>query len=220
MKICGITRKEDLEAVCSLGADMVGFIVGIQSSPRNLSLKRAEDLFRLVPEKVKSVLVMAPNNLTQVLEAYKRLKPNFIQLHGSIALDPGFLRDKLPDVMLIGALPIVGDEAVERAKYTAAFFDGILADSYSAGKHGGTGVTHDWLISRRVRDAIYPKPLILAGGLNPGNVKEAIETVRPYAVDVSTGVESSPGIKDPEKVEAFIRRAKEAVFDDYNCLSL
>ncbi|MEM2816069.1 MAG: phosphoribosylanthranilate isomerase [Candidatus Bathyarchaeia archaeon] len=220
VKICGITRREDLEAACSLGADMVGFIVGIPYSPRNLSLERAKALLRLVPESVKSVLVMAPNNPTQVLEAYKRLKPSVIQLHGSISLDFGFLRDKLPDLMLIEALPIVGAETVERAKHTAAFFDGILADSYAAGKHGGTGVTHDWLISRRVRDAIYPKPLILAGGLNPENVEEAIEVVRPYAVDVSTGVESSPGIKDPGKVEAFIKRAKETVFDDYNCLRL
>ncbi|MCS7095824.1 MAG: phosphoribosylanthranilate isomerase [Candidatus Bathyarchaeota archaeon] len=214
VKICGITRREDLETVCRLGADMVGFIVEIPSSPRNITLERAKILFRLVPENIKSVLVMAPENMSQVLEAYEHLKPHVIQFHGNSALDFSSLREKLPETMFVRALPITGAEAVEIAKRTAAFFDGIIADSHVAGKHGGTGVTHDWLISRRVRDAIYPKPLILAGGLNPENVKDAVETVRPYAVDVSTGVESSPGIKDPRKVEAFIRKAKEATFED------
>lgn len=222
MKICGITRRWDLEAACRLGADMVGFIVGIPSSPRNITLEKAELLFRLVPENVKSVLVMAPDSSSKVLEAYERLKPRLIQLHGNSVLDFSSLREELPETIFVRALPITGAEAVERAKHTAALFDGILVDSYAAGKHGGTGVAHDWLISRRVRDAIYPKPLILAGGLNPENVKEAVEAVKPYAVDVSTGVESSLGIKDPEKVEAFIRKAREVELedDDYGHLDL
>lgn len=215
VKICGITREEDLKDVCRLGVDMVGFVVGVSSSPRNISLDKAERLFRLVPENIESVLVTAPSSLKQVLETYKRLKPRVIQLHGESIEDMRLLKEKLSKVKIVKALPVTGVEAVERAAREAAFFDGILVDSHIAGKYGGTGHVHDWSISRRVRDAIYPKPLFLAGGLNPENVKAAVETVRPYAVDVSTGVESSPGVKDRAKVEAFIRRAKEAAIDSY-----
>jgi phosphoribosylanthranilate isomerase len=214
VKICGITREEDLEVACGLGADMVGFVLEISSSPRNLRLKKAKCLFNLVPENVKSVLVTVPNNLKQVLEAYNLLKPDIIQLHGENFLDLRLLKEKLPRAALIKVVHVAGEEAIEKAAYEASFFDGILVDSYAPGKHGGTGLVHDWSISKRVRDAIYPKPLILAGGLNPTNVLRAVETVKPYAVDVSTGVESNPGFKDPAKVEAFIRRAKQALLDD------
>jgi phosphoribosylanthranilate isomerase len=193
---------------------MVGFVVGVPSSPRNLRLEKAKSLFSLVPENVKSVLVTVPSSLEQVLEAYDLLKPDIIQLHGENLLDLRLLKEKLPSAALIKTVPVAGTEAFEKAAYAAPFVDGILADSYAAGKHGGTGYVHDWSISKLLRDAIYPKPLILAGGLNPANVLKAVETVKPYAVDVSTGVEASPGFKDPVKMEAFIRRAKQHVFEN------
>jgi len=96
------------------------------------------------------------------------------------------------------------DEVLEVAKVS----DAILMDSCLPGKYGGTGETHDWKLSRRVRDAIHPKPFVLAGGLTPENVEEAIRMVKPYAVDVSSGVESHPGIKDECKVFEFTKRAK------------
>ena len=99
--------------------------------------------------------------------------------------------------------------ATEVASEASKSFDAILLDSFVSGRHGGTGAIHDWNLSKRVKRAIHPKPLILAGGLKPENVREAIRTVQPYAVDVSTGVELRPSIKDPEKVLAFIENAKE-----------
>jgi len=183
VKICGITREEDLETACRLGAGMVGFVVGVPSSPRNLRLEKAECSFNLVPENVKSVLVTVPSSLEQVSEAYNLLKPDIIQLHSENFLDLRLLKEKLPMTALVRTVPVTGAETVEKAAYTASFVDGVLADSYAAGKHGGTGLVHDWSISKLLRDAIYPKPLILAGGLNPANVLKAVETVKSYVFE-------------------------------------
>ncbi len=216
VKICGITREEDLQMVCSLGADAVGFVVGASCSPRNLTLERAERLIGMVPSYVKSVLVMVPKSLDEIVQLYSRLKPDAIQIHGNGVQQFLALRNRFPNVCLIRAAAIecpgMSDKVVDESK----FFDALLVDTYVAGKHGGTGMAHDWNLSRHIREAVYPKPLILAGGLNSENVGRAICTVRPYAVDVSTGVESRPGVKDPKKVEAFIREAKSvALEDDY-----
>lgn len=209
VKICGITREEDLKAACRLGADMVGFVVGVPYSPRNLSLERAEQLIRLVPANVKSVLVTVPQSLSQLAETYMRLKPDMVQIHGNNLGDYDLLRRTFPKAFLVRAL-MVDSNVMAKALKALPFFDALHADTYHAGRHGGTGIVHDWSLSRRLRDTIYPKPLILAGGLNPWNVKEAIKTVRPYAVDVSTGVESEPGVKNHSLMEAFIKNAKEA----------
>jgi len=215
VKICGITRKEDLDAASALGADAVGFVVGVPSSPRNLSLKEAEKLIKRVPVFVKSVLVTVPKSIDEVLEIYEKLNPDVIQVHGENIPSTPILRKKLPRTPLIGAVNAKSPNAFETAVKTSKSFNAVLLDSSVGGRHGGTGIIHDWELSRRVRIKIHPKPLILAGGLTPENVKDAIRTVQPYAVDVSTGVESQLGIKDPEKISAFIKNAKEVeTFDD------
>ena len=107
----------------------------------------------------------------------------------------------------------VNDQAVSHAALSlAARCDAVLTDSCVPGAHGGTGIPHDWAVSRAIRERIAPTPLILAGGLTPGNVRAAIETVRPYAVDVSSGVEIRPGIKDHAKIRAFIEAVTEATY--------
>jgi phosphoribosylanthranilate isomerase len=214
VKICGITSKEDLKMVCDVGADAVGFIVGVPSSPRNLTVEKAKKLIKHVPIFVKSVLVVVSQDAYEILRLYKDLKPDIIQIHGKKPPDISVLRENLPDALLVRAVTVKNGDALQKAMEEADFFDAVLVDSHFAGKHGGTGVTHDWNISRHIREAIRPKPLILAGGLNPENVKEAVQTVKPYAVDASTGVESKPGVKDPEKVAAFIRNAKKPVIKD------
>jgi phosphoribosylanthranilate isomerase len=216
VKICGITREEDLESACKLGADMVGFIVSFAMSPRSISLERAKQLFNLIPNNVKSVLVTVPKSIEEILEAYLHLKPDIIQIHGEF-LDLRSLKRRLPEAKIVRAIPITGVESIKRAINEATYFDGVLVDSHVAGKIGGTGVTHDWGISRLVRDAVYPKPLVLAGGLNSSNVAEAIKVVKPYAVDVSTSVESSPGVKDHAKIKAFIKEAKGVMLEDDYC---
>ncbi|MBN1245218.1 phosphoribosylanthranilate isomerase [Candidatus Bathyarchaeota archaeon] len=208
VKICGITRKEDLDVAAAAGADAVGFVVGVASSPRNLSLNEAERLIKQVPPFVKSVLVTVPRSIDD-FAAYEKLNPDAIQIHGENLHAAASVRLKLPNTLLIGAVnaQLANDlDAVSRA---SKLFDAVLLDSFADGRYGGTGVVHDWELSKRVKQAIQPKPLILAGGLNPENVAEAVRTVDPYAVDVSSGVEQQPGIKDHQKIIEFIKNAKD-----------
>ncbi len=209
VKICGITSLKDLSTAVEAGADAIGFIVDVPSSPRNLSIRDAEKLMEATPIFVSRVVVTVPKDLSRLKRIYEKLNPEIIQLHGAIHMCKE-IREQLPDACLIGAIQMKQNINLDVAVKTAEKFDAILLDSHSSGKYGGTGRTHDWMLSRRIRDAIYPKPLILAGGLNPENVKDAIRIVRPYAVDVSSGVESHPGVKDREKTFRFMRNAKEA----------
>ncbi|MEM0054103.1 MAG: phosphoribosylanthranilate isomerase [Nitrososphaeria archaeon] len=214
VKICGITNEKDLAMVCNMGADAVGFVVGVPNSPRNLPLEKAKGLFRRVPTSVRSVLVVVPQSSEALLKLYEELKPNVIQIHGGSISETIALKQKFPNAILVRSISVKSEEAVQKAVKAAKIFDAVHVDSWAAGRYGGTGLTHEWAFSRRIREAIYPKPLILAGGLTSENVKEAVETVKPYAVDVSTGVEVKPGVKDPLKVEAFIRNAKRAFLTD------
>jgi len=209
VKICGITREEDLAIAVAAGADAVGFIVGVSSSPRNLTLKKAEKLIKRVPIFVDSVVVTVTNNINSLTKIYEKLKPDILQIHGE-NLSEASIREKIPDTPLIKVLYMKTGNVIKDAVEASNSFDAILLDSFVPGKYGGTGMIHDLEMSKRVRQTIEPKPLILAGGLKPENVKDAIHIVQPYAVDVSTGVESRPGIKDSQKVFEFIKNAKEA----------
>jgi phosphoribosylanthranilate isomerase len=208
VKICGITRKEDLDAAAEAGADAVGFVVGVASSPRNLSLKEAERLIRQVPPFVKSVLVTVPRSI-DAFEMYEKLNPDAIQIHGENLHSAASVRLRLPTTQLIGAVNVQLANDLDVVSRASKLFDVILLDSFANGRYGGTGVVHDWELSKRFKQVIQPKPLILAGGLNPENVAEAVRTVQPYAVDVSSGVEKQPGIKDPKKIIEFIKNAKD-----------
>ncbi len=205
VKICGITREEDLAVVLDAGADAVGFVVGVPSSPRNISSEKAEKLVRRVPIFAKSVLVTVPTNMGALLKTCEQLNPDILQIHGENPVDVSKLQEKLPNTPLIKAV-----DSVQNALQASGSFDAILFDSFIDGKYGGTGIVHDWKLSKRAKQVIYPKPLILAGGLNPKNVKDAVSIVKPYAVDVSSSVEAHPGIKDRRKIIEFITNAKEA----------
>jgi phosphoribosylanthranilate isomerase len=208
VKICGITRKEDLDAAAAAGADAVGFVVGVASSPRNLSLSEAERLIRQVPPFVKSVLVTVPRSI-DAFETYEKLNPDAIQIHGENLHAAASVRLKFPNIQLIGAVNAQRAKDLNIIAKTSKLFDAILLDSFADGRYGGTGVVHDWKLSKRFNQVIHPKPLILAGGLNPENVAEAVRTVQPYAVDVSSGVEQQPGIKSHKKIVEFIKNAKD-----------
>ncbi|MEM1557782.1 MAG: phosphoribosylanthranilate isomerase [Thermoproteota archaeon] len=208
VKICGITRVEDLELAVNAGADFVGFVVNVPSSPRNLKHDAAARLISAIPTSIKSVVVTVSRNLED-LNSVMQLGADYIQLHGEPSLLTRFA-EEARGKRVIGAvnarLPNALDLAVEYSK----LFEMVLLDSSTDNGLGGSGKTHDWRLSRIIRDRLQPKPLVLAGGLTPENVATAVNIVKPYAVDVSTGVEARPGVKDPEKVLTFIRRAKEA----------
>jgi phosphoribosylanthranilate isomerase len=206
VKICGITRIEDLELAVSAGADMLGFVVNVPSSLRNLSRREATRLISLVPSGVESVAVTVIREFKD-LAGVIELDADYVQLHGDPLLlikIAGWLSSK----RVIGAVNARLPNALELATEYSKLFRVVLVDSLRDGGLGGSGETHDWTLSMRIRNTIFPKPLILAGGLTPENVVTAVSTVKPYAVDVSTGVEARPGVKDPEKVFRFIERAK------------
>jgi phosphoribosylanthranilate isomerase len=210
VKICGITRKEDLDAAAAAGADAVGFVVGAAASPRNLSMEKAEKLFRHVPPFVKSVLVTVPESIDELTGICGKLNPDVVQLHGEKLFNTAFIREKLPNTNVIVAVNAYSPDVLEAASSASKIFDAVLLDSFANEQYGGTGIVHDWKLSKLVRRVIHPTPLTLAGGLNPENVAEAVLVVQPYAVDVSSGVELQPGIKDHQKMMNFVKNAKDA----------
>ncbi|NIR87832.1 phosphoribosylanthranilate isomerase, partial [Candidatus Bathyarchaeota archaeon] len=186
----------------------IGFVVDVPSSRRNLTPEKAERMMENTPVFVKNVVVTVPKNLDTLIQIYEKLSPDILQIHGD-NLPDSVIREKLANTRLIRAVQVKPGHVVDEAAKIASAFDAVLVDSSVPGKFGGTGRVHDWELSKRVKRLIHPKPLILAGGLNPENVQAAIRAVQPYAVDVSTSVESRLGVKDPEKVFSFIRNAKE-----------
>jgi len=142
---------------------------------------------------------------------YKQLQPDGVQIYGKKYQDAQIIRKYLPYTKLIKAIHLQPDN-VDESSFKFSSFDAVLIDSYVEGKYGGTGKVNDWKLSKIIRNKLDPTPLILAGGLTPNNVEKAIHIVNPYAVDVSSGVEASPGIKDPKKVIEFVQNAKKVSF--------
>jgi phosphoribosylanthranilate isomerase len=208
VKICGLTREEDLAFAVNMGADAVGFLVGVPESPRNLTLKRAKNLLLKVPVFVDKVVVTIPKSIEWLSEVNNRLRPSAIQIHGNKKLDSKKIQDRIKDTMLIKTIYVTENCLDEKTLEDLKTFDAILLDSFSKNQYGGTGKVHDWKLSRKIKEAIVPIPVILAGGLTPDNIKEAILSVKPYAVDVASGIEINPGIKDHKKIRAFIETAK------------
>ena len=206
VKVCGITNKEDLEVAVDAGADALGFVVDVPASPRSISLDRARDLVEATPPFVQSVLVSVFDTVDQLETLCSCLAPDAVQVTGTLPRDA--ICEQFRGIQVIHAVAVNDQAGV--ALPSAMRCDAVLTDSCVPGAHGGTGKPHNWNVSRAIRELIAPTPLILAGGLTPGNVRAAIETVRPYAVDVSSGVEARAGIKDPAKIRAFIEAVMEA----------
>ena len=201
VKICGITRLPDLHAACEAGADALGFVF-YEKSPRHVSIANAAGLLRELPPFVQSVGLFVnagPAFIESVLQA---VPLDLLQFHG----------DETPADCARFGRPYIKAERVNREsdllKCTADFdaARGLLLDAWVPGMPGGTGERFDWSL---IPPAL-PKPVILSGGLTPDNVAEAVQRVRPWAVDVSSGVEVSKGVKDAHLVAQFIAKAKEA----------
>jgi len=208
VKICGLTRQEDVIASAEAGADAVGFVVGAPSSPRNLSLERAERLLRAKPSAVEGVLVTVANDASELVEACQRLRVSSVQLHGNKSIDVSLLRNKVPNLALMRAVNANSANAFDEALAASRTYDAVVVDSYVGDQLGGTGLVHDWELSKRVRAAIHPKVMVLAGGLTCENVVGAVQKIQPGGVDVSSGVELQPGIKSREKIFRFVENAK------------
>lgn len=207
VKICGNTRREDVEHAVQAGADAVGFIIGFPSSPRNLSVEQAYILMKDIPVFVDRVAVTRQDDTNLLRRIAVHLPIDAVQLIGETPYTSE-LRNIFRDTPLIKVVHVEGEDILQPAIETSKKYDAVLLDSKVGNTMGGTGRTHNWALSLKIADAVRPTPLILAGGLNPANVAEAVRIVKPYAVDVSSGVESAPGVKDHGKVEAFIEQVK------------
>jgi phosphoribosylanthranilate isomerase len=201
-------RRVDVEAAIDNGADAVGFVVGTPTARRNLQLDAARKLMRNVPILTSRIAVTTTLNLKLLERIYKTLTPDALQLHKYDQNTVRMLHRKNPELKIIISTPIRDQQSIFEAEEIAKSSDAIHADTPSRVASGGTGETHDWKLTAQLRKRIYPHPLILAGGLNATNVRFAIRTVQPYAVDVSSGVEAAIGVKDHHEMKMFIKNAK------------
>ncbi|MBU2560566.1 phosphoribosylanthranilate isomerase [archaeon] len=208
VKICGHKTVEDAKKSVELGADFIGVIVEVPvDTPRKISREKAAEIVRAIEPPAQGVMVIMPGTIDEAIELYEAVKAPFIQLHGNES--PDFvkeLKSRAP-CKIIKAIH-VKEGSVELAKEHAKFADILLLDTPTE-KAGGSGITHDWRLSKRIIDGVEI-PVLLAGGLNPENVEEAIKATQPYGVDTASGVEDSFGMKDYDKVKNFIKKAKGA----------
>lgn len=202
VKVCGITTPDDAAAAIEAGADAIGFVF-VPDSPRFIDPDAAAAILDALPPFVTAVGVVRDLGVDAFSELEQRCPCHLMQLHG---------RENEKTVAACG--PCIKAFRYEEATIRSQLdrwepldaVDAVLID----GSDGGRGETFDWnALAAHLGDG-YEKPVILAGGLHPGNVAEAIRAVRPWAVDVSTGVESQPGAKDPEKLAAFIQAVRHA----------
>jgi phosphoribosylanthranilate isomerase len=198
VKICGLRRMQDVTAAVAAGADALGFVF-VPASARCVDPKLARELCRQVPAFISRVGLFLDQEAEYVNRVLQEVPLSLLQFHGreNAAFCRQFGRP------YVKAIALDCDDAVAVAEQAYADAAGILVDSHQPGGLGGTGKRADW---ERIRPA--QMPLILAGGLNPGNVRQAVRAVRPWAVDVSSGVETAPGIKDADAIRRFIEEAK------------
>jgi phosphoribosylanthranilate isomerase len=212
VKICGITSLEDALASVSFGADAVGFLVGQvhYSTGSFISPEQTAEIIGGLPPFCSTVLVTHLSRPQEVVRAARTANVSTIQLHGDT--NPGEaveVKAQLPYAKVYKVIHVFDDSAIEQARSYEGRVDGIVLDTavQGTGQIGGTGRTHDWSVSRKVVESVS-LPVILAGGLNPENVVEAVRTVHPYGVDVNSGVSNRDGTKDHQKLRLFIERAK------------
>ncbi|WP_297056800.1 phosphoribosylanthranilate isomerase [Thermosulfurimonas sp.] len=198
VKICGITEPETALLAVELGAAALGFIF-YPRSPRYIPPPKAREIIALLPPLITTVGVFVDEDPSRIKEIMDYVGLDLVQLHGRESPETCALF--FPRV--IKALRLRGEEDLPQLGSYRGKVRGVLLEPYVKGLPGGTGRTLDWNLALKARD--YGLPLILAGGLSPENIRQAVLTVRPYAVDVNSGVEKEPGRKDPERLRALFR---------------
>ena len=201
IKICGITRESDALAAAQAGADALGFLF-YPKSKRHISPEQARDIIRALPPLITAVGVFANESAEKIASIWKTCGLNAAQLHGEES--PEFCRSLPGKTIKAFRLRNAETLAAARAFSTGAW----LFDSYAPEQRGGTGFPFNWEWIRQSMP--LPRPFIVAGGLTPGNVGNCIKTVRPYAVDVSSGVEEEPGKKNADKIRSFVDAVRKA----------
>jgi len=213
--ICGTRRREDIRLLVKAGVDAIGLITEVwQDIPCNLSRAEARELSQLIPPFISSVLIITEERVDEICRIAEYVLPDVLQLHGfntleDVAVLRGRLRTKIIKTLHFqGERMAEGDDPIGYARqYIEAGANAILVDSYQEDKVGATGETMSLDLARKLRDGIYPIPLIMSGGLHSENVTAAIDRVKPYAVDVFSGV-TAGGYLDADKARRFIARVR------------
>jgi phosphoribosylanthranilate isomerase len=201
VKICGITRVQDAELAAGLGASALGFVFW-PDSPRRITAQSAKVIAANVPAGVLKVGVFVDQSEEEVMRTMSDVGLDVAQLHGHET--PEYCRKVMVTGAVIKAVGMKDNGSVSIADFDPEVV--LLVDAYDPSKFGGTGKTVNW---DSARDIAATRRTILAGGLNAANIKLAVRSVRPYGIDVSSGVESAPGVKDPNRMRAFF----EAIHD-------
>lgn len=207
VKICGLMRAEDVSLALSHGADFLGFIIEAKS-PRKLSVVQAQPLFEMSQGRALRVAVTVNPDKDLLQRIAETLMPDYVQFHGDETVQSLAQIAKRFDFKIIKAFPIASDEDMKSAGEYAGVVDFILYDAKppkGSDIRGGHGIAIDWDI---IRKAPTPKQYALAGGLNPENVARALAATQAPIIDVSSGVETEPGVKDAEKIKAFMRNSQ------------
>jgi len=201
IKVCGITREKDARAAVEFGADALGFIF-YPKSPRAIEPERAAEIIRALPPFVTPVGVFVDEPPEAVRRIYEIAGLNAVQLHGS---EPPEAMAQYPGQVIKGFRVRGPETLADLPRYKVS---ALLLDTYKKGVLGGTGETFDWSLAVEARQ--YGR-IVLSGGLNPENVADAVRGVRPYAIDVSSGIEVEPGIKDHGRMKRLIQNARSAM---------
>ncbi|HAG84928.1 MAG TPA: phosphoribosylanthranilate isomerase [Cyanobacteria bacterium UBA12227] len=197
IKICGITKPQQGKAIAEFGATALGFMC-VHSSPRYISDEIIYTIIEQLPSHIDKIGVFANTNIKEILETVKKTGLTGIQLHGDESIEYcQQLRQSLPQVEIIKALRIRSQENLQTTANYTSFVDTLLLDAYHPEQLGGTGKTLDWTMLEKFQPNC---PWFLAGGLTPDNILQALSQVKPSGIDLSSGVELSPGDKDLEKV--------------------
>ncbi len=214
VQIAGVSSLEEALEAERLGADALGFTLRLPNGIHDgLTEAKARSIIAALPPFISAVVITYADNAREVIELCRYVGATTVQLHGAFAAgDIELVRSGLPHLKIIRAVHVTGPEAVAKARAWERRADALILDTYDpeSGKHGATGKTHDWSISRRIVEKARV-PVILAGGLTAANIGEAIAAVRPWGVDVHTGVEAEDGTRDFAKLKSFIRAAKSAI---------
>jgi phosphoribosylanthranilate isomerase len=208
VKICGLSTPDALDAALDAGADMVGFVF-FEASPRHVAFETARALGKRVAGKAKKVALTVDAGDATFDAIVRSLQPDFLQLHGKETPARAAELKQRFGLQIIKALAVESKNDFDRVKSYATAGDWILFDAKAppnATRPGGLGKPFDWTL---LRGAISDVPVMLSGGLNAKNIEEALRITRVPAVDVSSGVESSPGVKDLEKIREFIGIARQ-----------
>lgn len=213
VKICCIASEAEAAMAIRMGASAVGLVSRMPSGPGPIAESRIRDIARTVPAGVATFLLTSETTAEPIIAQQQYTGANTLQLVDDVPPAVyALLRKALPGIKIVQVIHVRDDSALTQSREVSPLVDAILLDSgnpsLSIKELGGTGRAHDWAVSRKIRDAVEA-PIYLAGGLNPGNVAQAIAQVQPFGVDVCSGLRTDTHL-DPQKLEQFMRAVRES----------